>query len=115
MTRIISVSLRMCCLAVVAYLATATPGRSQDCGSLRETAALKLKEYLQKELEFRIAKRRIRLIEKWRDDYDEPTLLTDEWNAAKASIDGLQLDAEQAENDYDNARYAVSDECADDG
>ncbi len=116
MTDFKAAAIRICAMAgVVCGLLTATPARSQECQTLRETAAIKLEEYLQKELEYRITKKSMDLIEKWRSDHEDAALLEDEWDAAKASIDGLQLEAEQAENDYDNARFAVSDGCADGG
>ncbi len=100
-------------LAVMFCLATPSPLVAQSCEELRESVNSSYETYLGVHLDYLNAQYSRDTIVQWRSDTADETLLKKRYNKATQAIEQLELDREQAENDYHAARYAYQQSCPD--
>lgn len=105
------------CLAAVALAAVsgeATGATTQECDALETTTAVKLEEFLEKELDFALSGKTVELVGEWRTEYDADGLLSDEL-AQAGDIERKRLAAEQAEIEYRRVSEELAETCTDGG
>ena len=99
-----------CSFLSVSIFAIATPCFA-ECDSARVAEKAQLQEYLQKELNYKVAKFRINWIDEKRTEFGSSDLLASERAQAQTARSQLELEVEQSENAYHEAKATREAAC----
>jgi len=99
-------------LLLISIFVIGTQCFADSCDSARTAEKAKLQEYLRKDLNYKVAKFKLKWIAEKRIEFGLSDLLINEEDQAKTACSKLELEVEQAENAYHMANASRVTACS---